>query len=113
MENPEAHLHPKGQTELARLICLAVEAGAQAVVETHSDHLFDGIRIYAKQHHGFAQKVSTHWFELDNEKLTTVESPKLFDDGSLSQWPNGMFDQFGINAGELLKSMNDDNFFSK
>lgn len=113
LENPEAHLHPKGQTELARLICLAVEAGAQAVVETHSDHLFDGIRIYAKQHHGFAQKVSTHWFELDNEKLTTVESPKLFDDGSLSQWPNGMFDQFGINAGELLKSMNDDNFFSK
>lgn len=103
LENPEAHLHPKGQTELARLICLAVEAGAQVIVETHSDHLFDGIRIYAKQHQGFARKVSAHWFELDEDNLTMVESPKLYDDGHLSEWPKGMFDQFGINAGELLK----------
>lgn len=103
LENPEAHLHPKGQTELARLICLAVEAGAQVIVETHSDHLFDGIRIFARKHTGFAQKVSTHWFELDDEKLTMVESPEMYDDGRLSDWPSGLFDQFGINASELLK----------
>lgn len=103
IENPEAHLHPKGQTELARLICLAVEAGAQVIVETHSDHLFDGIRIYAKQHKGFAQKVCLNWFELDEDKLTTVDSPELQDDGRLNEWPAGMFDQFGINASELLK----------
>lgn len=103
IENPEAHLHPKGQTELARLICLAVEAGAQIIVETHSDHLFDGIRIFAKQHKGFAQKVCLNWFELDEDKLTTVESPELQQDGRLSEWPTGLFDQFGINASELLK----------
>lgn len=103
IENPEAHLHPKGQTELARLICLAVETGAQIIVETHSDHLFDGIRIYAKQHKGFAQKVCLNWFELDENKLTTVESPVLQQDGRLSEWPTGLFDQFGINASELLK----------
>lgn len=102
LENPEAHLHPKGQTEMARLICSAVAAGAQVIVETHSDHLFDGIRIYAKQHPGFAEKVSTHWFELDKEKLTHVESPKLDDNGKLDFWPAGMFDQFGLNAAELL-----------
>lgn len=49
IENPEAHLHPQGQAEMARLICLCVEAGAQVVVETHSDHLFDGVRIYARE----------------------------------------------------------------
>ena len=103
IENPEAHLHPKGQTELSHLICLAVEAGAQIIVETHSDHLFDGIRIFTKQHKGFAQKVCLNWFELDDDKLTTVESPKLQQDGGLSEWPIGLFDQFGINASELLK----------
>ena len=103
IENPEAHLHPKGQTELARLICLAVESGAQIIVETHSDHLFDGIRIFTKQHKGFAKKVCLNWFELDEDKLTTVESPELQQDGRLSEWPTGLFDQFGINASELLK----------
>lgn len=102
IENPEAHLHPKGQTEMARLICSVVEAGAQVIVETHSDHLFDGIRIYAKQHPGFAEKVATHWFELDKKKLTHVESPKMDDNGNLDFWPAGMFDQFGMNATELL-----------
>ncbi|MCR5574115.1 MAG: DUF3696 domain-containing protein [Bacteroidaceae bacterium] len=102
LENPEAHLHPKGQTEMARLICSAVEAGAQVIVETHSDHLFDGIRIYAKNHPGFAQNVATHWFELDGKKLTHIQSPIMEDDGSLDFWPDGLFDQFGLNASELI-----------
>lgn len=102
LENPEAHLHPKGQTEMARLICSAVEAGAQVIVETHSDHLFDGIRIYAKNHPGFAEKVATHWFELDDKRVTKVESPKIDNHGNLDFWPSGMFDQFGLNAMVLL-----------
>lgn len=102
IENPEAHLHPKGQTEMARLICATVDAGAQVIVETHSDHLFDGIRIYAKQHPGFAKQVSTHWFELDKKKLTCVDSPIMDNEGNLNEWPEGMFDQFGINSTILL-----------
>lgn len=49
IENPEAHIHPRGQYEMSQLICLCVEAGAHVIVETHSDHLFDGIRIFAKK----------------------------------------------------------------
>ena len=45
IENPEAHIHPKGQTEIAKLIALCAQTGTQVIVETHSDHLFDGIRI--------------------------------------------------------------------
>lgn len=102
LENPEAHLHPKGQTELSKLIALAVQAGAQIVVETHSDHLFDGIRVFAKQHKGFAKDVNIYWFELDQSKNTNIEAPILDDNGRLNKWPEGMFDQFEINASELL-----------
>ncbi|WP_180834594.1 AAA family ATPase, partial [Vibrio parahaemolyticus] len=48
IENPEAHLHPKGQSYLGRLIQRTAEAGVQVIIETHSDHLLNGIRVAAR-----------------------------------------------------------------
>jgi predicted ATPase len=101
IENPEAHLHPKGQTEMARLIALCTQAGAQIIVETHSDHLFDGIRIAAKQYK-MAKDIQIYWFELDEDKNTKVYSPVLSDDGRIDEWPTGFFDQFEINSSQLI-----------
>jgi predicted ATPase len=102
IENPEAHLHPRGQTEIAKLISLCAQVGTQIIIETHSDHLFDGIRIAAKETPGFAKQVQIHWFELDKDKNTEVYSPTLYDDGRIDEWPKGFFDQFEINASKLL-----------
>ena len=102
IENPEAHIHPKGQTEIAKLIALCAQTGTQVIVETHSDHLFDGIRIAAKETKGFAENVQIHWFELNEKQNTIVESPVLDDDGRLDKWPQGLFDEFEKNASKLL-----------
>ncbi|MDR1938663.1 MAG: DUF3696 domain-containing protein [Tannerellaceae bacterium] len=104
IENPEAHLHPKGQTELARLIALCVQTGTQVIIETHSDHLFNGIRIQAKkdQTNSFANQVNLYWFELDKNNNTQVSESTLDKNGRLNNWPDGLFDQFEINASELL-----------
>lgn len=102
LENPEAHIHAKGQAALATLICKAVEAGAQIVVETHSDHVFDGVRIYAKKNPGFASKVNLAWFRLDSDETTQIDYPMLQDNGSLNYWPQDMFSQFMDNAEQLL-----------
>ena len=104
IENPEAHLHPKGQTEMAKLISLCVQAGTQVIVETHSDHLFNGIRIHAKtdQTKQFAEQVKIYWFELDKNNNTEVSETTLNNDGRLDKWPAGLMDQFEINASELL-----------
>jgi predicted ATPase len=48
LDNPEAHVHPRGQVELGRLIALSASYGVQIIVETHSDHLFNGIRLHIK-----------------------------------------------------------------
>ena len=37
IENPEAHIHPKGQAELGRLLASCASTGVQIFVETHSD----------------------------------------------------------------------------
>lgn len=103
IENPEAHLHPRGQSEIARLIALCVESGTQVIIETHSDHLFDAIRIYAKNSaKNFHDLVQIYWFELDKDGNTIVESVELDENGRLEDCPEGLLDQFQINASKLL-----------
>ncbi|GAB5528082.1 MAG: DUF3696 domain-containing protein [Roseivirga sp.] len=102
IENPEAHLHPKGQTEMARLISLCSQVGTQIIVETHSDHLFDGIRVFTKRNKGFSDNVQIHWFELDERRNTVIYSPNMDENGRLDSWPIGLFDQFEMNASELI-----------
>lgn len=103
IENPEAHLHPRGQYEMSRLICLCVEAGAHVLVETHSDHLFDGVRIFCKESEtSFANKVIAYWCQLDENKCTKVASCHIKRNGKVDNWPKGMFDQFLIDAERLI-----------
>lgn len=103
LENPEAHLHPKGQTEMGRLIACAVKAGVQVIVETHSDHLFDGIRIFTREDGHFAQDFIGYWFELDDDNFTQWENIQINDAGQLSgETPQGFCDQFEINAMKLI-----------
>lgn len=101
IENPEAHLHSKGQTELAKLIALCAQVGTQIIIETHSDHLFDGIRIAAKELQ-MADDIQIHWFELDERRNTQVFSPVLTNDGRIDKWPQGFFDQFELNSSQLI-----------
>lgn len=104
IENPEAHLHPRGQVELASLVAKAVQCGVQVVVETHSDHFFDGIRIAVKEDEldTLSSKVLTYWFELDEEKNTQFERCEMDSMGRIMHWPTGMFDQFEIDALKLM-----------
>lgn len=103
IENPEAHLHPKGQTEMGRLIGLCVECGSQVIVETHSDHLFDGIRIFTKHTKGFSEKLKTYWFEQNGDEGSKAISVFVNENGLYEKdCPPGFFDQFENNANELL-----------
>lgn len=107
IENPEAHLHPQGQTKMAELVALATKQGLQIVVETHSDHFIDGIRLAVKEKQINCTDVAIHYFsktqtnELDTE--TTIESPVLNESGKLDFWPDGFGDQMMINHIRLAR----------
>ncbi|MFK7796847.1 MAG: DUF3696 domain-containing protein [Aureispira sp.] len=103
LENPEAHLHPRGQTEIAKLIACCVQAGTHVIVETHSDHLLTGIRLFAKKDtEDFYKAVKCYWFEPDNQNNTTVAEIEINENGRFDDCPTGFFDQFEINASQLL-----------
>lgn len=103
LENPEAHLHPQGQTAMGKMIALAASCGVQIVVETHSEHVMDGIRIAVKQGLINSDAVKFHYLSKGKNGLTKVDTPKLDDDGKLEFWPNGFFDQTLKNRSILAK----------
>ena len=45
LQQPEIHLHPSAQAALGTLFCEVAAEGRQIIVETHSDHLMDRIRM--------------------------------------------------------------------
>lgn len=103
IENPEAHLHPRGQTNMGKLIALAAAAGLQIIVETHSDHLLDGIRLVVKNSNEAinGENVKIKFFSKSEINGTEIEEIVLRDDGKLDHWPTGFFDQFSINLRSL------------
>lgn len=101
VENPEAHLHPAGQTAMGRLLAKAAATGLQVIVETHSDHLLNGIRLAIKNGELDNDDAVFYYFSLDNEKHTSVEAIHSNSNGKLTGWPKGFFDQGMINLGKL------------
>ena len=101
IENPEAHLHPRGQTKLAELAVRASLADVQVIVETHSDHFMDGVRIAVHDGLISPDKTAIHYFERPDGE-TVVTSPQIDEEGRLSTWPAGFFDQHEENLEKLL-----------
>ena len=101
IENPEAHLHPRGQTKLGELAARAASAGVQIFVETHSDHFMDGVRIAVRDGLIAPNDVTFNYFQREGN-TATVTCPEINEDGRLSDWPEGFFDQADENLARLL-----------
>jgi len=94
VENPEAHLHPSGQTKMGELLARAASCGLQIVVETHSDHLLNGVRIAVKEGLLSHTEVKLFFFKADNSGVpATVERVFIDKHGMLDYWPDGFFDE--------------------
>ncbi|MCK1542122.1 DUF3696 domain-containing protein [Bradyrhizobium sp. 147] len=103
VENPEAHLHPQGQAAMGEMIARAVAAGTTIIVETHSDHLLNGIRIAVKEGVLSPEQVGLNFFHRPMGAVEpSHEQPKISADGRLSHWPNGFFDQWDKSLDRLL-----------
>ena len=101
IENPEVHLHPQAQQRIGTLLGRVASSGVQIIVETHSDHVLNGVRIAAKTNVIASSNVAVHFFSPDNGAFTP-KSPKLDADGRLDSWPEGFFDQFDLALSQLL-----------
>ncbi len=103
VENPEAHLHPAGQSRMGVFLAWLAERGVQVLVETHSDHLVNGIRRGIAEH-SYLEPINAvvHWFGAgESADEPFHETLVIGSDGSLSNWPSGFFDQYQIDVSAL------------
>lgn len=98
IENPEVHLHPAGQSAMGEFLAEVAASGVQVVIETHSDHVLNGIRRSVKKRVLSSEDVTLHFFRPRGEDPVSdkpqVESPTIDSDGNIDSWPEGFFDQF-------------------
>jgi predicted ATPase len=109
LENPEAHLHPRGQSRIGHLMALAAGQGVQFFIETHSDHVLNGIRVAAKKDSEYhvidADNVRIFFFHREEGQeyhATSILTPKLDDNGKIDKWPEGFFDEWNRLLFELI-----------
>ncbi len=109
IENPEAHLHPKGQARMGHLLALAASFGVQVIIETHSDHVLNGIRLAVHSGQLLPSDVTMHYFgrvEKDDKVMANVVSPKIDANGRIDNWPDGFFDEWDKSLEQLLTPRN-------
>lgn len=103
IENPEVHLHPRAQQDIGFLLSQVAAAGIQVVVETHSDHVLNGVRLATRRARISCEDVAVHFFSRDpDDGSLTQTSPAIDADGRFSEWPTGFFDQYDAALAELM-----------
>lgn len=98
IENPEVHLHPAGQALIGKFLAEVADAGVQVLLETHSDHVLNGVRRAVKAECLVSDKVAIHYFRPRSDPGSQVLSPVMDDMGNIDDWPEGFFDQFDKDA---------------
>ena len=98
IENPEVHLHPAGQAAMGEFLAKVASVGVQVILETHCDHVLNGIRRAVMSKMLAPEKVALHFFRPRREDKSDgepqVQSLTLNADGNIDAWPEGFFDQF-------------------
>lgn len=97
IENPEAHVHPKGQSVLMELVARAVKAGIQIIIETHSDHIINGALVNVKRGILTDDSIKVYFFNRDEERhVAQTHKLKVTPLGQIKRPPKDFFDQMQI-----------------
>lgn len=102
IENPEIHLHPSGQAELVTFLAFLAQYGMQIIVETHSDHIYNGVRKSIRLDEIDHDNVSVYFF-VQNEKGCSVPlNIPINNEGKALVFSDGLFDQINKDLDVIL-----------
>jgi predicted ATPase len=103
-EQPELHLHPKVQARLADFFVTMTELDKQCVIETHSEHLINRLRLHAAKAPAdeVAQRVVIYFVESRPDGASYQEI-EINEYGVIENWPSGFFDEAEESAAAILR----------
>ena len=100
-------MHPKAQSRLSEFLYFVSMAGRQLFVETHSDHIFNGLRAGVVTGQVSQEDISVNFFAMNN-KYETQNNPIVFKEhGNIvgtneNMDLNDLFDQFELDLNRML-----------
>lgn len=114
VEQPELHLHPRLEQTLADFFLACVRSGRQIIIETHSEHLVNRLRLRIAEDMtdevaGLVKVV----FAEQRDGVTTYREPSIDNYGSAQtgesaeDWPEGFLDLTLDEARRLLQAANE------
>ena len=93
IEQPELHLHPRAQYELARVMADAAKRGVKVVAETHSGLLLLQIQTLLAKGEIDPDLVRLHWFLRNpDDGKTSIRPADLDENGAFGDWPEDFGD---------------------
>lgn len=103
IENPEIHLHPKAQSRVCEFLYFISQAKRQLFIETHSDHIFNGIRAGIATKMMASEDIAVNFFYLNEKHCTRVSKIEFGKNGRILNYTEGLFDQFDIDLDRMLQ----------
>jgi len=103
VENPEAHLHPKAQSNLIYFLSLVASCGVQVFIESHSEHILNGLRICSLRKDIELTNNDISIFYFDDKNYKPYIKLNINENGKIDNWVEGFFDQQETDLAELFK----------
>jgi predicted ATPase len=105
VEQPELHLHPALQVRLAYFFFGMAHAGKQVIVETHSEHLVNAIRVAVAESadEAVAEMCRTYFLQLASDE-PIVHELSVKRDGMFEDIPKTFFGEALELTGRLLRA---------
>jgi predicted ATPase len=103
IDSPESNIHPRGQAVIGKLASIAAQCGVQIILETHSDHVINGIRVACKE--GCIDHNRARFFYFDrkaseNEQYAAISDINIDRHGELSMYPDNLLAEW---SSQLLR----------
>jgi Protein of unknown function (DUF3696) len=105
-QDPEAHLHPHGQSLIGRELAKCAIRGVRVVVETHSEHVVNGIKLGLLEAGSNPADELACYYLSQEEGHSNVEAIVIDQRGLTRRWPTGFFDQSEIDLASLARQRN-------
>lgn len=94
VENPEAHLHAKAQSNMGYFLAKMAASGVRVIVETHSEHIVNGMRRALVDKIGLSSEdVDLYYLDWDMDGKIFNQRITIDASGNLSDSPVDFFDQ--------------------
>lgn len=107
VEQPELHLHPSVQIRMADFLLSIARAGKQVIVETHSEHLVNALRVRVaedEEEDGLHDIIRIHYLGNGPENALVVHDLSVQEDGTVPAWPREFFGEALELSSRLLKA---------